>query len=96
MNLILLVQILALTEPHTTVAYFGTYFYTPISSIGFSLFVTSSLACDAVLVSNDYTSIHPADDCQRYTDASSCTEASGRQLSGILCFSSRALHTLQI
>jgi hypothetical protein len=38
-------------------AYIIAFFSTPISSIGFILFVISSLACDAVLVSNDYIPI---------------------------------------
>jgi hypothetical protein len=56
-DLILLVQNLEINETHTKVPYLLTFFSTPLSSAGFVTFVMSSLACDAVLVSYDYTSI---------------------------------------
>jgi hypothetical protein len=48
-------KILALTEPYTAVAYLGTFFSVPRNAISFIFFITSSLACDAVLVSKDNT-----------------------------------------
>jgi hypothetical protein len=56
---ILLVANPGLTIPWDTVAYLGAFFYIPLNATSFSFFVLSSLACDAVLVSNDYYTFIP-------------------------------------
>jgi hypothetical protein len=50
-------QISVLSRPRTIVAYLGAFFSIPRNAISFIFFMTSSLACDAVLVSNDETPI---------------------------------------
>jgi hypothetical protein len=57
-SIVIRVKIIVLMEPSTTVGYIAAFFSLPKNSISFVFFITSSLACDAILVRNgDDTSI---------------------------------------